>query len=146
MPGCCQSEGLWEPKAPFIALTLEDRARWKCGSKQRVAERIDHEHQSFPQHRQPTAPPSAGAQTSLVERVQEPLEAHLADSLLGPDSSVASTESAPVETLQLSLSLARVADLRGAPDLRGCSAAEEVLPSTPSRKSELPTRLLQITG
>src|ERR1035437_6809035 len=146
MPGCCQSEGLWEPKAPFIALTLEDRARWKCGSKQRVADRIDHEHQSFPQHRQPTAPPSGGAQKSFLVGGQGTGEARPPPPPPPPPSSAASTESAQVKTLQLSLSLARVAALRGAPDLRGCSAAEEVLPSTPSRKSELPTRLLQITG
>src|ERR1035437_3961677 len=126
MPGCCQSEGLWEPKAPFIALTLEDRARWKCGSKQRVADRIDHRHQSFPQHRQPTAPPSAGAQTSLVERVQEPLEAHLADSLLRPDSSAASSESTEGEPLRLTLSLAGIRALRGSPAPRVCSSGEGV--------------------
>jgi hypothetical protein len=97
MPGYYPSEGLQEPKAPFVAPTAEDRARWQCESKQRTVERIDDEHQSLSQHRQPTAPPGTGAQTSLVERVQEPTEADPINSILELDYLFASTEPSPVE-------------------------------------------------
>jgi hypothetical protein len=112
MPRYYPSQGLREPKAPFVTHTVEDRARWQCESKQRTVERIDDEHQSLPQHKHPTAPPGAAAQISLVERVQEPLEAHLANSILESACLIASIEPLPVETLHLSLSMARVADQR----------------------------------
>ena len=56
------------------------------------------------------ATPGARAQTSLVAEDQAPRETDPTDSLLEPEHLVASAEPAPVETLQLSLSLARVAD------------------------------------
>lgn len=146
MPRYCPSEGLREPKAPFVAHTVEDRARWQCESKQRTVERTDDEHQSFPQHRQPTAPPGAGAQTSLVERVQEPPEADLINSILEPDYRVASTEPSPVETLQLSLSLARISDQRRAPNPCGCPSGEGVLPPTPNITRQLSAHPLQAKG
>jgi len=143
MPGYYPSEGLREPKALFVAHTVEDRAKWQCESKQRTVERTDDEYQSFPQHRQPTAPPRAGAQTSLVERVQEAPEADLINSILEPDNQVAFTESSPVETLQLSLSLARIADQRRAPNPRRCSSGERVLPPTPNITNQLSAHPLQ---
>ena len=139
----CPSEGLREPKAPFVAHTVEDRARWQYEPKQRTVERTDDEHQSFPQHRQPTAPPGAGAQTSLVERVQEPPEADLINSILEPDNQVAFTESSSVETLQLSLSLVRVAVQGKSPNPRGGSSGERLLPSTPNIASQLSVPHLQ---
>ena len=143
MPGYYPSEGLREPKALFVAHTVEDRAKWQCESKQRTVERTDDEYQSFPQHRQPTAPPRAGAQTSLVERVQEPPQANLINSILEPANQVACTEPSPVETLQLSLSLARVAVQSKSPSPGGGSSGERLLPSTPNIASQLSVPHLQ---
>jgi hypothetical protein len=94
----CPSKGVREPKASFVALTVEDWARWKCESKQPTDERKEDEHQSFPQQMQAAASPVTRAQTSLVERLQDPLEANVANSLLEPDSLVAGTEPFPLGT------------------------------------------------
>ena len=82
----------------------------------------------------------------MVEPVQEPLEAALADSLLEPDYLVARTESGSVEALQLDLSPARAADQRRTPNPRGGFSGEGVLAPTPNNTSQLPVRRLQVRG
>lgn len=84
-----------------------------------------------------------------MERVKEPLEADLADSILEPNYLVASTEPASVEVLQLDfsdVSSARAVDQRRAPNPRGCSSGDGVLPPTPDIMSQLPARRCQVRG
>jgi hypothetical protein len=79
----------------------------------------------------------------LVERVQEPPQANLINSILEPANQVACTEPSPVETLQLSLSLARVAVQSKSPSPGGGSSGERLLPSTPNIASQLSVPHLQ---